>query len=138
MSLPQSRLQLSDRLYRKFLVAYSSEYWEKFGDEMAQVFRDLCLEVYRERGCRSGEALGVYNVRSPKDSCGRSASFKTNTCCPYLRAYRRLGCSRRRFSYACIRVYPCQFQLYRMGFSAEVALASSGINLSDCSSWIWN
>jgi hypothetical protein len=50
MSLPQSRLQLSDRLYRKFLVAYSSEYWEKFGDEMAQVFRDLCLEVYRERG----------------------------------------------------------------------------------------
>lgn len=50
MSFPQSRLQLSDRLYRKFLVAYSSEYRQKYGDEMAQVFRDLCLEIYHERG----------------------------------------------------------------------------------------
>ena len=43
-------LQLSDRIYRKFLVAYSTEYRQEYGDEMAQVFRDLCLEVYRERG----------------------------------------------------------------------------------------
>lgn len=46
----QRGLRLSDRLFRKLIYVYSPEHRRKFGGEMAQVFRDLCVEVYRREG----------------------------------------------------------------------------------------
>jgi hypothetical protein len=46
----QSGFRFSDFLFRKFLYAYPVEYRLEFGDEMTEVFGDLCLDVYRQRG----------------------------------------------------------------------------------------
>lgn len=43
-------LSFSDQLYRRFLRAYPAEYKEAFTEEMAQVFRDLCREIYEREG----------------------------------------------------------------------------------------
>lgn len=50
MQQPQTLLAFSDQLYQRFLRAYPTEYRRGFSDEMAQVFRDLCREVYEQRG----------------------------------------------------------------------------------------
>lgn len=46
----QRGVRLSTSFFRRLIIAYSAEYRERFGDEMAQVFRDLCLDVYRKEG----------------------------------------------------------------------------------------
>lgn len=46
----QRGIQLSDRFFRRLIHVYPTEHRRKFGGEMAQVFRDLCLEVYRREG----------------------------------------------------------------------------------------
>ncbi len=43
-------LSFSDQLYRRFLRAYPAEYRQGFSEEMAQVFRDLCREIYEREG----------------------------------------------------------------------------------------
>ncbi len=50
MRQPLAMLSFSDRLYRRFLWAYPAEYKEAFTEEMAQVFRDLCREIYEREG----------------------------------------------------------------------------------------
>ncbi|MEK6256263.1 MAG: hypothetical protein N2C13_02955 [Chloroflexota bacterium] len=50
MQQPQILLTFSDNLYRRFLRVYPVEYRAGFSDEMAQVFRDLCREVYEQKG----------------------------------------------------------------------------------------
>jgi len=50
---PASRshaLALSDRVYRKLLVAYPIEFRRRYGKEMAQVFRTSCRASYRTSG----------------------------------------------------------------------------------------
>jgi len=50
---PASRaraLVLSDRVYRKLLAAYPVEFRERYGPEMAQVFRTCCRLTYRSSG----------------------------------------------------------------------------------------
>jgi len=50
-SLPRSRaLLISDRVYRKLLVAYPSGFRQRYGPEMAQVFRTSCRTVYHASG----------------------------------------------------------------------------------------
>ena len=46
MQQSQAVLSFSDNLYRRFLRAYPAEYRRGFSDDMAQVFRDLCREIY--------------------------------------------------------------------------------------------
>jgi len=43
-------LSFSDNLYRRFLRAYPAEYRQGFSEDMAQVFRDLCREIYEREG----------------------------------------------------------------------------------------
>ena len=43
-------LSFSDHLYRRFLRAYPAEYRQGFSEDMAQVFRDLCREIYEREG----------------------------------------------------------------------------------------
>jgi hypothetical protein len=43
-------LSFSDSLYRRFLRAYPVEYRQGFSEDMAQVFRDLCREIYEREG----------------------------------------------------------------------------------------
>jgi hypothetical protein len=43
-------LAFSDRVYRALLRGYPVEFRERFADEMAQVFRCLCGEVYQDSG----------------------------------------------------------------------------------------
>jgi hypothetical protein len=43
-------LSFSDNLYRRFLRAYPAEYRQGFSEDMAQVFRDLCREIYERQG----------------------------------------------------------------------------------------
>lgn len=50
MQQPQTILNFSEQLYRRFLLAYPLEYRQELSDEMAQVFRDLCREVYEQKG----------------------------------------------------------------------------------------
>jgi hypothetical protein len=50
MQQPQTILRFSDQLYKRFLIAYPVEYRQELSDEMAQVFRDLCREVYEQKG----------------------------------------------------------------------------------------
>lgn len=50
MRQPLEILSVSDQLYRRFLRAYPAEYKEAFTEEMAQVFRDLCREIYEREG----------------------------------------------------------------------------------------
>jgi hypothetical protein len=50
---PASRshaLALSDRVYRKLLVAYPIEFRRRYGPEMAQVFRTSCRACYHASG----------------------------------------------------------------------------------------
>ena len=50
MQQPHAMLSFSDHLYRRFLRAYPAEYRQGFSEEMAQVFRDLCREIYEREG----------------------------------------------------------------------------------------
>ena len=50
MQQSQAVLSFSDNLYRRFLRAYPAEYRRGFSDDMAQVFRDLCREIYEREG----------------------------------------------------------------------------------------
>lgn len=43
-------LRISELLFSKFMYAYSAKYREEFGDEIAQVFRDLCQDIYQHQG----------------------------------------------------------------------------------------
>jgi len=43
-------LSFSNKLFRKFLKAYPRQHQDRFNEEMAQDFRDMCQEVLRERG----------------------------------------------------------------------------------------
>jgi hypothetical protein len=43
-------LSFSDNLYRRFLRAYPAEHRQGFSADMAQVFRDLCREIYEREG----------------------------------------------------------------------------------------
>jgi len=43
-------LNFSNKLFRKCLKAYPRRHQDRFNEEMAQDFRDMCLEVLRERG----------------------------------------------------------------------------------------
>jgi hypothetical protein len=43
-------LSFSDHLYRRFLRAYPAEYRQGFSEDMDQVFRDLCREIYEREG----------------------------------------------------------------------------------------
>ncbi len=43
-------LSFSDNVYRRFLRAYPAEYRQGFSEDMAQVFRDLCREIYEREG----------------------------------------------------------------------------------------
>jgi hypothetical protein len=45
-------LVLSDRVYRGLLAAYPAEFRERYGLEMAQVFRASCSHTYRLSGAR--------------------------------------------------------------------------------------
>jgi hypothetical protein len=45
-----SLLQLSDRVYRFLLVLYPAAYRQAYGGLMAQVFRDMCRDAYRQTG----------------------------------------------------------------------------------------
>ena len=50
MQQSQAVLSFSDNLYRRFLRAYPAEYRQGFSEDMAQVFRDLCREIYEREG----------------------------------------------------------------------------------------
>ncbi len=50
MQQSQAVLSFSDNLYRRFLWAYPAEYRRGFSEDMAQVFRDLCREIYEREG----------------------------------------------------------------------------------------
>ncbi len=50
MQQPQSLLSFSDQMYQRFLRAYPVEYRQGFSEEMAQVFRDLCRDIYEREG----------------------------------------------------------------------------------------
>lgn len=43
-------LNFSNKLFRKFLKAYPRRHQDRFNEEMAQDFRDMCQEVLYERG----------------------------------------------------------------------------------------
>jgi len=44
-------LRVSDNIYRRLLVLFPMQYHrEGLSDEMAQIFRDMCREVYQEKG----------------------------------------------------------------------------------------
>ena len=43
-------LEFSNKLFRQFLKVYPKQHHNRFNEEMAQDFRDLCEEVLRERG----------------------------------------------------------------------------------------
>lgn len=43
-------LSYSDLVYQKILIAYPAEYRNQFSEDMAQVFRDLCREIYEREG----------------------------------------------------------------------------------------
>jgi hypothetical protein len=50
-SIPHSRaLLISDRAYRKLLAAYPIKFRQRFGPEMAQVFRTCCRTAYNTAG----------------------------------------------------------------------------------------
>jgi len=50
MQQSHTMLSFSDNLYRRFLRAYPAEYRQGFSEDMAQVFRDLCREIYEREG----------------------------------------------------------------------------------------
>ena len=50
MQQAQSALYFSDQLYRRLLRAYPRKYRQGFSEEMAQVFRELCREIYDQEG----------------------------------------------------------------------------------------
>ena len=50
MQQSHTMLSFSDNLYRRFLRAYPAEYRRGFSEDMAQVFRDLCREIYEREG----------------------------------------------------------------------------------------
>jgi len=60
MSVPASlsrALILSDRVYRWLLVAYPAEFRQRYGPEMAQVFRTCCRATYAAAGARGVACL---------------------------------------------------------------------------------
>ena len=50
MKQVQSVLYFSNRLYQKLLQAYPDNHRQRFSDEMTQVFRDLCRDIYNKNG----------------------------------------------------------------------------------------
>jgi lipopolysaccharide/colanic/teichoic acid biosynthesis glycosyltransferase len=80
---PTRRLLLgSDRVYRLLLAAYPPRFRQDYGAQMAQLFRDCCRDMYRERGtagllCLWGRTLGDLAVTAMKEHVGaRSFLFK--------------------------------------------------------------
>lgn len=43
-------ISLSVRLYRRLLVFYPAAFRQRFGEDMAQVFRDNCRDTFHQRG----------------------------------------------------------------------------------------
>ena len=43
-------LILSERVYRTLLVLYPADFRQDYGQHMAQVFRDMCRDIYRQGG----------------------------------------------------------------------------------------
>lgn len=52
-------LDFSNKLFRQFLKVYPRHHQDRFNEEMAQDFRDMCQEVLRERGLRGFLSLWV-------------------------------------------------------------------------------
>ncbi|MBN1580676.1 MAG: hypothetical protein JXA89_08220 [Anaerolineae bacterium] len=50
-------LAVSDRIYQTLLIAYPAEHRREYGPLMAQVFRDMCQDVYDKSG-----ALGLISL----------------------------------------------------------------------------
>lgn len=59
---PVTAVGLAERAFRVLLIAYPPGFREAFGSEMAQVFRDVCREVHRERGLAGLSALCLRTV----------------------------------------------------------------------------
>jgi hypothetical protein len=82
---PASRshaLALSDRVYRKLLVAYPAEFRRRYGPEMAQVFRTSCRASYHASGARGVLRLWLPTLWDWVWTAGRewfSALFRRST-----------------------------------------------------------
>lgn len=50
MELSSPVFRIFERLYRALLRVYSRPHRQRFSDEMAQVFRDMCRDIYARRG----------------------------------------------------------------------------------------
>jgi hypothetical protein len=47
---PSPLIALSERVYRALLIFYPADYRREYGADMAQVFRDMCRDSYRQGG----------------------------------------------------------------------------------------
>ena len=56
----QILLHFSNSLYRKMLKAYPPLHRQRFSNEMTQVFRDLCYEIYSDKGLAG--LLGLWTI----------------------------------------------------------------------------
>ncbi len=58
----KTRILVSDRLYRRLLLACPKSFREEYGPHMAQLFRDQCRDVYGESGAKGMVWLWVTAV----------------------------------------------------------------------------
>ena len=47
---PSQLLLFSERVYRVLLMLYPADFRNEYGQQMVQIFRDVCLDVYRQGG----------------------------------------------------------------------------------------
>jgi hypothetical protein len=62
MNRPKWTLPVLDRVYRLLLKGYPGEFREKYGADMAQVFRDRCRDESRRRGTWGLVVLSLHTL----------------------------------------------------------------------------